>query len=332
MRVFKHVLQLMAGFFLFCSVAQAQQGVCVYKDNHYEGPRRCFENNIRSFARLDMNDQISSFQIHGNVDVIFFEHHNYKGANKRFSGDQSVLFDGMNDNFSSMKIVESHKQRQWGNRGEWGSVDDDELNDEWNNVIIDDDIDYGGDEGGGNKDIYDENFGRVCLYSDKNYAGREYCFRDDDPRFENFGFDNKADSIRIEGNIEVELFQHSGYKGFSRIYRRSTPRFKPSERDQYSAIKIRKRGKNYDHLTAKACLFPDRNYGGQPYCFNSDIPRFADFGFDNMADSLRINGDYEIILYQHENYTGFSRVYRNNNPRFRGNNHDQFSSIKIRRR
>ena len=106
------------------------------------------------------------------------------------------------------------------------------------------------------------------------------------------------------------------------------------ERNQYSAIKIRKRnnGQNYDHLNAKACLFPDRNYGGQPFCFNSDNSRFANFGFDNKADSLRINGNYEVILYQHENYTGYSRIFRNNTPRFRDKDHDQFSSIRIRRR
>ena len=121
MRVIKHITQLAIGFFLISTAAQAQQGVCVYKDSQYEGPRRCFEDSVPNFARLGINDQISSFQIHGDVDVIFYEHRGFRGANKRFSGDQSQLYDGMNDNFSSMKIVDSYKQKQWGVTGAVGA-------------------------------------------------------------------------------------------------------------------------------------------------------------------------------------------------------------------
>jgi hypothetical protein len=334
MTIFKYITQLATGFFLISAAAQAQQGVCVYKDSDYDGPRRCFEDSVQNFARLGINDQISSFQIHGSVDVIFYQHRGFRGARKRFSTDQPILHNGKNDKFSSMKIVESHKQEQWGNRGQWGKYGGDYSDNDWHDNQDEDDNGYNNDNNGHNDDIGEDEIGRVCLYSDPNYRGKAYCFKNDDPRFENFGFDNKADSIRIEGDVEVELFQHADYKGFSRLYRQSMPRFKPGERDQYSAIRIRRRnnGQDYNHLTSKACLFPDRNYGGQPYCMNSDIPRFANFGFDNKADSLRITGNYEIILYQHENYTGYSRKFRNNIPRFQGKDHDQFSSIRIRPR
>ncbi len=327
---FKQAAALAAGFLMFCAIAQAQQGVCVYKDGNYEGPRRCFEDSVRNFDNLGINDQISSFQIHGNVDIIFYEHQGYSGANKRFSSSQSLLTGSMNDNFSSMKIVVSNLQQQWGDRGEWGYYSDVDPDNDWQNS--DENDEYYNDNN--NSDYGDEDeTGRVCLYEDANYKGRAYCFENDDPRFENFGFDNKADSIRIEGNMEVELFQHADYKGFSRIYRRSVPRFKPKGRNQFSAIKIRRRGDGNNSLrTAKACLFPDRNYGGKPLCFNSDNPRFANFGFDNKADSILVRGNVEVILYQHENYTGFSRVFRNNSPRFRDREHDQFSSIRIRQR
>ena len=318
---------------MFCAAAHAQQGVCVYKDSHYDGPRRCFENSVQNFGKLGINDQISSFQIHGNVDIIFYEHSGYKGANKRFSNGQPTLTGRMNDNFSSMKIVDSSQQFEWGDRGEWGYYSELDTDDNWQNNDEDDTIDNNQDDNEYDENNeYTENQSRVCLYTNQNYKGEEYCFENDDPRFENFGFDNKADSIRIEGDIEVELFQHAGYKGFSRTYRRSVPRFKPEERNQYSAIKIRDRSDYSDYQTAKACLFPDKNYGGQAYCFNSDNPRFANFGFDNKADSILIKGDVEVELYQHENYTGYSRVIRNNTPRFKGKDHDQFSSIRIRQR
>ena len=335
MRVIQFLTTLIIGSLFFSASAQAKQGVCVYKDSEYEGPRRCFENNIRSFGELGINDQISSFQIHGNVDIIFYEHKNFRGNSKRFSNDQSRLTNGMNDNFSSMKIVRSNRHAQWGDRGNWGYATSSSGNNDWDNDSEDNDLNYDEDEDINNL---------VCLYADKNFKGRRHCFKADNPRFENFNFDNQADSIYIRGDIEVELYQHAGYKGFSRVFTRSASHFKPHEHDQYSAIRIRKRRSNAgsvsnydedydeDRIDGQACLFPKRNYGGQPYCFNSDNPRFADFNFDNKADSLRMNNNIEVILYQHENYRGYSRVFRHDVPRFNNQDRDQFSSIKIRRR
>jgi len=306
---------------LFSGIAQAQKGVCVYKDSEYDGPRRCFEQSVRDFSKLGINDQISSFQLHGNVGVIFYEHTNFRGANKEFYSAESVLSGGMNDNFSSMKIIRHRQSLEWGDRGNWGFNFN--PDNEWNN----DDDDY--------EDTADVQ-GLACLYPERNFKGREFCFSHDDPRFEIFGFDNKADSLRIQGDIEVELFQHSDYKGFSRIFRESARRFRPEEHDQFSAIRIRKRNSNEPkgvyYGIDQACLFPDHYYVGQPYCFSKDMPRFANIGFDNKADSIRLEGDIEVILYQHENYTGYSRVFRKSIPKFTGRDHDQYSSIRIRKR
>ena len=341
MRVIRYLALFTFSSLLLSVTAQAQQGVCVYKDSNFEGPRRCFENNVSSFKKLGINDQVSSFQIHGGVNIIFYEHSGYKGSYKKFSNGQAVLRDGMNDNFSSMKIVAAPKPAQWGDRGNWGNQNHSDPGGNWNNNEYNTENPYGQPTDGLPTADPFENSGlpgqpaQVCLYSNQNYSGKSYCFSSDNPRFSNFGFDNQADSMRIEGDIEVELFQHTNYKGFSRIYRKNIARFSPQEHDQYSAIRIRKRSNNSDpnlFPAAQACLYPDRNYGGQPYCFNSDNARFADFGFDNKADSLRLQGNIEAVLYQHENYTGYSRVFRNNIPKFKGKDHDQFSSIKIRYR
>ena len=298
------------GLILTSGFAYAQQGVCVYKDSQFNGPRRCFEHDVVNFKELGINDQISSFQLHGNVAVIFYKHTNYRGANKQFSTAEAVLSDGMNDSFSSMRIVESDQNSEWGDRGNWGYKLD--ADDDWDNT--------------------DDNHYAACLYPNENYRGQEFCFTHDDPRFEIFGFDNKADSLRIIGDIEVELFQHADYKGFSRVFRESVPRFQPHEHDQFSAIRIRQRQDDYggNQPGGQVCLYADWYFVGQPYCFTQDNPRFADFGFDNKADSIRIEGDIEVILYQHENYKGYSRVFRENVPQFRGKDHDQYSSIRIR--
>ena len=74
MKTFLHRVLLTVGLIFISSHAQAQTGVCVYKDSQFEGPRRCFEDNVRNFKKLGINDQISSFQLHGNVGVIFYEH------------------------------------------------------------------------------------------------------------------------------------------------------------------------------------------------------------------------------------------------------------------
>ncbi len=348
----------LVGLILISGFAYAQQGVCVYKDSQFNGPRRCFEHDVANFKELGINDQISSFQLHGNVAVIFYEHSNYRGANKQFSYAEAVLSAGMNDNFSSMRIIDNYQPLEWGDRGSWGYKLDD--NNSWNNENTGYDnnngnTDYnnnngntGYDTNNGNTDYnnnngntgYDNNNGNytnednyaACLYPDENYRGQEFCFTHDDPRFEIFAFDNKADSLRIIGDIEVELFQHADYKGFSRVFRKSVPRFQPHEHDQFSAIRIRKRQDYYDgnQTTGQVCLYADWYFVGQPYCFTQDNPRFADFGFDNKADSIRIEGDIEVILYQHENYKGYSRVFRSNVPQFQGKDHDQYSSIRIR--
>ena len=252
--------------------------------------------------------------------VLFFMNtQKFRGASKEFYSAESVLSGGLNDNFSSMKIIKNYQAYEWGDRGNWGYAHNPEN--EWDN----DDDDYS-----------DNQQGLACLYPDRNFKGQEFCFSHDDPRFENFGFDNMADSLRIEGDIEVELFQHSDYKGFSRVFRDSVRRFRPEEHDQFSAIRIRKRdryadGDDYDGR-GQACLYPDWNYVGTPYCFTTDMPRFANIGFDNKADSIQIDGNIEVVLYQHENYTGYSRVFRDSIPKFQGRDHDQYSSIRIRRR
>lgn len=348
MRIIRYLALLSAGLSIFTAAAQAQQGVCVYRDSNYEGPRRCFENSVHSFDKLGINDQISSFRIHGNVEVIFYERGGFKGANKRFTHGLAVLGDGMNDNFSSMKIVKSRRDSQWGNRGSWGKAGAPHPYNDWN----DDDRD---------EDPHHARQARVCLYADRNFRGKEVCFNENNPRFENLGFDNKADSMRIEGDIVVQLFQHAGYKGFSRTYRNSVARFSAEEKDQYSAIRIKRGAASAAYPTpvpqsppktpdfpaadspgspqpgptpypGQVCLFPDKNYGGQPYCFTGDNARFADIGFDNKADSIIIDGGMEAVLYQHENYTGYSRVFRESVANFKGKDHDQYSSIRIRRR
>lgn len=203
-------------FFISTSVMAE---VCVYEHENYRGGRKCFNEDVRNFGRLGINDSISSLRVHGDVEVILYRDEKFRGRSIVVDHDARWLDDGFNDSVSSMKIVPRRHHSGWGRSSNSGWDRSERHEDRSNRHAR----------------------GKVCLYSDWQYQGHEQCFERNEADFTRLNFDNKADSIRIDGNLEVTLYEHPDYRGYSRTFSRNIPKFEGHDHDQYSSIRIRHR-------------------------------------------------------------------------------------------
>ncbi|GEM_PF-2363399 len=165
---------------------------------------------------------------------------------------------------------------------------------------------------------------RVCLYEEEDYQGWELCLERDHTNFNQLGINDKVSSLRIEGNVQVELYEHVNYRGFKRVYLKDSPRFDYQDDDAFSSLKIR-----FDQAVGHVCLYEEPHYQGGERCFTEDQANFKFLGINDRISSLRIKGDIQVQLYQHADYQGISRTYANNTPSFDEQMDKQFSSLKI---
>jgi len=90
---------------LYSNSASARDEVCVYEKKDYEGDEFCTAHSISNLAEVDWNDDISSIELRGDIEVILYKNADYRGKSTRLSGDTSHLRNGMDNKASSLKIV-----------------------------------------------------------------------------------------------------------------------------------------------------------------------------------------------------------------------------------
>jgi hypothetical protein len=81
-------------------------GVCFYKDSRFRGDYFCLEagERIETMPR-GMNDEISSMQTFGDVDVEVYQDVNFRGRSRRFgSSVRNLAEEGWNDRLSSVRV------------------------------------------------------------------------------------------------------------------------------------------------------------------------------------------------------------------------------------
>lgn len=198
---------------LFSSLAWAE--VCLYQHNDFRGGRACFDRDVRDFAAIGINDQVSSLKIHGDFEVTLYEESDFRGDSETFEYDAEYVGRRFNDRFSSMEIRHRNEHQGWGRSQQSG----------WDNST---------------QYSHREPQGEVCIYWDPNYRGKELCFTRDVTDLTKFNFDNQADSIRIRGDVEAILYEHHHFHGHNRTYAHDTPKFGP-DRDTYTSLRIRRR-------------------------------------------------------------------------------------------
>jgi len=107
---------LMFGLALVAQPASAQPrwgrprepraGACFYKDARFRGDYFCLEpgERIETMPR-GMNDEISSIQLFGDIDVEVYQDVDFRGRAKRFGSSVRNLADeGWNDRLSSVRV------------------------------------------------------------------------------------------------------------------------------------------------------------------------------------------------------------------------------------
>jgi hypothetical protein len=81
-------------------------GVCFFRDKNFRGEYFCVRAG-ESLAKLpgDMNKEISSFRVMGNVDVMVFKDDKFKGQSGRFFTDvRDLKREGWNDDIASLRV------------------------------------------------------------------------------------------------------------------------------------------------------------------------------------------------------------------------------------
>jgi len=83
---------------------EPRNGACFYTDSNYRGRSFCLDSHERqSYVGDSFNDRISSIRVFGRARVIVYEHENFHGAHRSFSGDVSGL-GKFNDKISSVEV------------------------------------------------------------------------------------------------------------------------------------------------------------------------------------------------------------------------------------
>jgi hypothetical protein len=80
-------------------------GACFYRDAHFRGDYFCVAagEDVPEMPR-GMNDEISSIQTFGDVEVEIYQDVRYRGRAKRFSSGVGNLGDDWNDRLSSIRV------------------------------------------------------------------------------------------------------------------------------------------------------------------------------------------------------------------------------------
>ncbi len=216
--------------------------VCLYADRDFQGARFCYDEDIASFRDIRLNDAVSSIRILGGAKVRLYEHGGFRGRSVVVEDDIAALAPSLNDEFSSMRLVE-RETLQYEN---------------W------DEEEYSADRRA-RRDAY---WGReserrypaepasprarhprrsatqaagVCVYEHRDYQGWERCFISGHPNFADLGIDNKISSVRVVGNVKAHLFEDVNYRGRKRVFLESDPLLERGENDTFSSLAITSR-------------------------------------------------------------------------------------------
>ena len=159
-------------------------GIAVYTDKNFRGRSWVFSDDIRDLGRMGLNNQISSIRVYGGRWRICRER-DFRGC-MDIRGDVPNLRDiGFNDMISSLQEV-TQGGGGWGGSGGGGG---------W------------GGSGGSNPDGGNWGGGgpgdTAVLYDQPGFRGRSVTVSGSASNLRNFGFNDKAMSIRVRGRWQI---------------------------------------------------------------------------------------------------------------------------------
>jgi hypothetical protein len=284
--------------------SRIQNGACFYMDENYGGDTFCL-NAGEERQELDgrFNDRISSIRIFGQAQVVVYEHRNFGGASKSFRGDASNLQD-WNDKITAIRVQST------------GSRDE-----------------HSGFRGNAN-----EPRNGACFYVDADYRGDRFCFNSNESQpYLRDRLNDRISSIRIFGRAEVTVFGEPNFNGPRRTFRQDVPNMSIWN-DRISSFRIdspQEEGRFGNERRGReprngACFYLDENYGGDSFCLNAgESLRNVGDRYNDQISSIRVFGKVRVIVHEHDNFGGASRVILDNVPNLRDFN-DIITSVEVR--
>ena len=91
----------------------------------------------------------------------------------------------------------------------------------------------------GNRPTRPEDRGQVCFYEDWNYSGRSLCARPGDSYSQLGSFNDRISSIRIDGDIEVQVCEDANFRGRCAILNSSQRQLTGNVNDVISSFRVR---------------------------------------------------------------------------------------------
>ncbi|XP_035474694.1 gamma-crystallin N-B [Scophthalmus maximus] len=148
--------------------------------------------------------------------------------------------------------------------------------------------------------------GKITFYEGKCFTGRKLEVRGDCDNFQDRGFMNRVNSIRVESGAWI-CFDHPDFKGQQYILEHGEyPEFQRwnSHNDHMGSCKpIRMHGEHYRIELFEAC-----NFSGQCVEICEDCPFLQSRGLaKNCINSVKVYGDGAWVMYEEPNFRG--RMY-----------------------
>ena len=147
----------------------------------------------------------------------------------------------------------------------------------------------------------------VYLYEHPNNQGRCIKITADVPNLSAVGFNDLASSVRIVGNWITTLFESSDYRGRSSFFSTSDANLADNTigDNTVSSVGVQ-RGTRQTICDGGegVYLYDQVNYGGSCIKLTDSVADLSTLGFNNIASSIRLIGNWTTALYVDQNFGG----------------------------
>ena len=172
---------------------------------------------------------------------------------------------------------------------------------------------------------------RICFYEHVNYDGRSFCMEPGDRRTSLGAWNDRISSIRVFGDVEAQVCENNNYRGRCVIIDRNVRNLGSRGNDIISSIRVR--STDFTPPPARddrVCFYEDFNYGGRSFCMEPGDRRNSLGPWNDRISSIRVFGDAEAQVCEHNNFNGRCAVVDSNQRRLAPRNNDIISSIRVR--
>ncbi|HEX9370162.1 MAG TPA: beta/gamma crystallin-related protein [Roseiflexaceae bacterium] len=277
----------------------------------------------------------------GGDGVYLYDLPQYQGRCIKITGDVPDLgVAGFDNTASSMRIVGDwitslFADTNYGGASSFFTGSDSNLS---NNTIGDNRASSVGARRGTKENLCDGSDG-VYLYDQTNYRGRCARVTDSYTDLGALSFDDVVSSIRLVGNYVAALYVDRDYGGASSFFDGDDADLADNRvgDNRASSIGVSRGGGTPQ---ANRCdggegvyLYEHPNYQGRCAKFTADAPDLRTLNFDDIASSIRIQGNWTVTLYRDLSGTGVASTFTQDNSNLAGTpvGDNQVTSVRVQR-